>query len=134
MDGVSWEEYGRMLEANIKGLVARIRTMSYRPQAVRRVYIPKDNGELRPIGIPAIEDKIVQKVMSWIMEAIYEQDFHEDSYGFRRGKGCHKALKRVNDLITFKFISYVIEADIKGFFDNVQHDKLMQMIDTLIPN
>jgi group II intron reverse transcriptase/maturase len=128
VDGVSWEEYGQTLEANVKGLVGRIRTMSYRPQAVRRVYIPKDNGEQRPIGIPAIEDKIVQKVMSWIMEAIYEQDFHEDSYGFRRGKGCHKALKRVNDLITFGPISYVIEADIKGFFDNVKHDKLMQWL------
>jgi RNA-directed DNA polymerase len=126
VDGVSWKEYGEKLDENIKGLIGRIKTMSYRPQAVRRVYIPKDNGEQRPIGIPAIEDKVVQKTMSRIMEAIYEQDFHEDSYGFRRGKGCHQALKRVNDLITFKPISQVIEADIKGFFDNVKHDKLME--------
>ena len=128
VDGISWEGYGVELEANIKGLAGKLKTMSYRPQAVRRVYIPKDNGDRRPLGIPAIEDKIVQKVMSWVMEAIYEQDFHEDSYGFRRGKSCHKALKRVNDLITFKSISYCVEADIKGFFDNVKHEKLMELI------
>ena len=128
VDGISWKEYGERLDENIKGLIGRIRTMSYRPQAVRRVYIPKGNGEQRPIGIPAMEDKMVQKAMSRIMEAIYEQDFHEDSYGFRRGKGCHQALKRVNELITFKSISYVIEADIKGFFDNVKHDKLMEWL------
>ena len=79
IDGTSWEEYEKRLEENIKGLMERMKKMSYRPQAVRRVYIPKENGEQRPIGIPAIEDKMVQKAMSWVMEAIYEQDFHEDS-------------------------------------------------------
>ena len=128
VDGVSWKEYGEYLEENIKGLMGRLKTMSYRPQAVRRVYIPKDNGELRPIGIPAMEDKVVQKTMSRIMEAIYEQDFYEDSYGFRPGRGCHQALKRINDLITLGSICYVIEADIKGFFDNVKHDKLMEWL------
>ena len=127
-DGTSWEEYGKPLEANIKGLMERIKKMSYRPQPVRRVYIPKDNGEQRPIGIPAIEDKMVQKAMSWIMEAIYEADFHEDSYGFRAGRGCHQALKRINDLIMSKPINHVIEADIKGFFDNVEHEKLIEWL------
>jgi retron-type reverse transcriptase len=102
VDGTSWKEYGERLKENIKGLVGRVEKMSYRPHAVRRVYIPKDNGAQRPLGIPAIEDKIVQKAMSWVMEAIYEQDFYEDSYGFRVGKSCHQALKRINDLIMTK--------------------------------
>ena len=128
VDGISWKEYGQRLESNIKGLMERIAKMSYRPQAVRRVYIPKDNGAVRPLGIPVIEDKIVQKAMSWIMEAIYEQDFHDDSYGFRVGKSCHQALKRINDLIMTKPINHVVEADIKGFFDNVEHAKLVEWL------
>lgn len=132
VDGTSWKEYGERLEENIKGLVGRIEKMSYRPQAVRRVYIPKDNGEQRPLGIPAIEDKIVQKAMSWVMEAIYEQDFHEDSYGFRVGKSCHQALKRVDDLIMTKPINHVIEADIKGFFNNVEHERIVEWLQVRI--
>lgn len=128
IDGISWEEYGKQLDGNIRGLMGRIRRMSYRPQPVRRVYIPKDNGEQRPLGIPAIEDKMVQKTMSWIMEAIYEQDFQEGSYGFRVGKGCHQALKQVNDLIMGKPINHVIEVDIKGFFNNMEHEKLIEWL------
>ena len=132
VDGTSWKEYGERLEENIKGLVGRIEKMSYRPQAVRRVYIPKDNGAQRPLGIPAIEDKIVQKAMGWVMEAIYEQDFHEDSYGFRVGKSCHQALKRIDDLIMTKPVNHVIEADIKSFFDNVEHAKLVEWLQVRI--
>ena len=128
IDGISWEEYDKQLEANIKGLMGRIRKMSYRPQPVRRVYIPKDNGEQRPIGIPAIEDKMVQKAMSRVMEAIYEQYFHEESYGFRTGRGCHQALKKVNDLMRDKPINHVIEVDIKGFFNNMEHEKLIEWL------
>ena len=128
VDGTNWEEYGKELENNIRGLMGRMKQMSYRPQAVRRVYIPKDNGTQRPLGIPAVEDKMVQKAMSRIMEAIYEQDFHEDSYGFRTGKNCHQALKRINDLIMTKPINHVTEVDIKGYFDNVEHNKLIDWL------
>ncbi len=128
VDGISWEEYGKRLDENIKGLVERLKKMSYRPQAVKRVYIPKENGTQRPIGIPAIEDKIVQKAMSWVMEAIYEQYFHENSYGFRPGKGCHQALKKIDELMMKQSINHVIEVDIKGFFDNVEHQKVMEYI------
>lgn len=132
VDGISWKEYGERLEENIKGLMRRIDRMGYRPQAVKRVYIPKDNGDKRPLGIPAIEDKLVQKTMSWVMEAIYEQDFHGDSYGFRVGKSCHQALKRINDLVMTKHLNHVIEADIKGFFDNVEHAKLIEWLQVRI--
>ncbi|MFH1877266.1 MAG: group II intron reverse transcriptase/maturase [Candidatus Omnitrophota bacterium] len=128
VDGKSWEEYGEGLEKDIKGLMERMKAMSYRPQAVRRVHIPKANGGKRPLGIPAVEDKVVGKAMSWVMEAIYEQDFHEDSYGFRRGRSQHQALKRINDLITTKPINYVIEVDVKGYFDNVDHEKLVKWL------
>ncbi len=128
MDGTTWKEYGERLKDNIKGLVALMKSMSYRPQAVRRVYIPKADGKQRPLGIPTVEDKMVGKAMSWVMEAIYEQDFHEDSYGFRRGRSQHQALKRINDLITTKPINYVIEVDIQGYFDNVDHRKLIEWL------
>ena len=128
VDGVSWQEYEERLEANIDGLVERMMRMGYRPQPARRVYIPKDDGTNRPLGIPVIEDKIVQKTMSRIMEAIYEEDFHECSYGFRVGRSSHQALKRVSDLIFSKPINHVIEADIKGFFDNVSHKRLIVLV------
>ncbi len=128
IDGVSWEEYGKELNANIKDLLERMRRMGYRPQPTRRVYIPKDKNSRRPLGLPTVEDKMVQKVMSRIMEAIYEQYYLDCSYGFRRRTGCHAALKQVGELINFKPINHVIEADIKGFFDNVPHDKLIELI------
>jgi RNA-directed DNA polymerase len=128
VDGVSWQEYEKDIDANIEELLERMKRMGYRPQAARRVYIPKDKHTKRPLGIPAIEDKAVQRTMAEIMEAIYEQDFHDSSYGFRPNRNCHQALKAVNDLINFKPINHVIEADIKGFFDNVSHEKLIELI------
>ena len=128
VDGVSWEEYGEKLEENIKGLIGRMKKKSYRPQPARRVYIPKGNGARRPLGIPATEDKMVQKAMSRIMEAKYEQDFLESSYGFRPKRGCHHALKRVGELINGRPINHIIEADIKGYFEHVSHGRLMEMV------
>jgi group II intron reverse transcriptase/maturase len=128
VDSVSWQEYESNLEANIDNLLERMKRMGYRPQPVKRVYIPKDNGSKRPLGLPTVEDKLVQRTMSKIMEAIYEIDFYEFSYGFRSKRSCHQALKRVGEIINFKPINHVIEADIKGFFDNVGHDRLMNLI------
>ncbi len=128
VDNVTLEEYELNLDANIEDLVARMKRFSYRPQPVRRVYIPKANGKLRPLGIPAIEDKIVQMAIARILTAIYEADFLDSSYGFRPGRSCHDALNRVDKNIMKYPINHVIDADIKGFFDNVNHDWLLRCL------
>ena len=128
IDGVSWQEYGKQLDENIKRLVERMKAKRYKPQPVLRVYIPKDEHSKRPLGLPAVEDKIVQKGIACILEAIYEQDFLDCSYGFRPGRDCHQALKEVNTIFTLEPINHVVEADIKGFFDNVSHEKLMELM------
>lgn len=128
VDGVSWEEYGENLEENLKGLVGRLKAKQYRPLPARRVYIPKDEHSKRPLGIPVQEDKVVGKGVSRILEAIYEQDFLESSHGFRPNRGCHTALKAVDTLLLNKPINHVIEADIKGFFDNVSHERMMELL------
>jgi len=128
IDGVSWQEYGKQLEGNIKRLVERMKAKRYKPKPALRVYIPKDEHSKRPLGLPAVEDKIVQKGIACILEAIYEQDFLDSSYGFRPGRDCHQALKAVNTAFTQEPINHVVEADIKGFFDNVSHERLMEFL------
>jgi len=128
IDGVSWEEYGRELEGNLKGLVERLKAKRYRPQPARRVYIPKDEKTMRPLGIPAQEDKVVQKGVSRILEAIYEADFKDSSHGFRPNHSCHTALKAVDEIMMRRPINHVIEADIKGFFDDVSHAWMMELL------
>jgi group II intron reverse transcriptase/maturase len=132
MDGVSWKEYGERLEENLNDLVARLKAKRYKPQPSRRVYIPKDEHSKRPLGLPALEDKIVQKGIAWILEAIYEQDFLDCSYGFRPKRNCHQALDVVDKTIMTRPIHYVIEADIKGFFDNVSHDWMLRCLEARI--
>lgn len=128
VDGISWEEYGENLEENLKGLVSRMKAKQYRPLPARRVYIPKDEHSTRPLGIPVQEDKIVGKGVSRILEAIYEQDFLDCSHGFRPNRGCHTALKAVDAMLLKSPINHVIEADIKGFFDNVSHRWMMEFL------
>lgn len=132
IDGRSWHEYGQGLDENLVNLGARLKAKKYKPLPAKRVYIPKNNKETRPLGLPAIEDKIVQKGIARILEAIYETDFMDCSYGFRPKRSCHQALKSVNDTIMFKPVSYIIEADIKGFFDHVSHDWMMKFLQVRI--
>jgi group II intron reverse transcriptase/maturase len=128
IDKVSWEDYGRNLEGNLELLVSKLKRKKYKPIPARRVYIPKSETERRPLGISALENKIVERGITSILERIYEQDFLNCSYGFRPKRNGHQALKALNDLIMFQPVNHLVEADIKGFFDNVSHEKLMEFI------
>ena len=114
IDGVSWQEYGKELDENLENLVVRMKAKQYKPLPAKRVYIPKSDNKKRPLGLPSLEDKIVQKGIARILEAIYEADFIDFSYGFRPKRGCHQALNAVDKIIMKKPVNHVIEADIKG--------------------
>ncbi len=128
VDKVSWQEYGKDLENNLEDLVLRLKRKSYKPLPARRVYIPKGKNEFRPLGIPTIESKIVEKGITRILQSIYEMDFLECSYGFRPKRSAHQALKAVDAAIFTNPVSHIVEADIKGFFDNVDHDMLIDFM------
>jgi group II intron reverse transcriptase/maturase len=132
VDGVTWREYGEHLEENLRELVARMKAKRYKPLPAKRVYIPKDEHSQRPLGLPALEDKIVQVGIAKILEAIYEADFLDCSYGFRPGRGCHQALNAVDKTIMTQPINHLIDADIKGFFDNVSHAWLLKFLQVRI--
>ena len=128
IDRVTWKEYGEDLGSNLERLVARMKAKQYKPKPSRRSYIPKDDHSKRPLGIPSLEDKIVQKGISSILEAIYEADFLDSSHGFRPERSCHTAINAVDKLIMMRPINHIVEADIKGFFDNVPHDWMMKCL------
>ena len=117
VDGVSKEEYGQALEANLQDLHRRLKAKRYRHQPLRRVHIPKGGGRTRPIGISAVEDKTVQEAVREVLEAVYEQDFLECSYGFRPGRGAHDAIRALNRAVYQGKVSWILEADIESFFD-----------------
>lgn len=128
IDGVTKDDYDANITENLKDLVERMKQFSYRPLAVQRTYIPKANGKLRPLGIPAYEDKLVQGVMAKLLDEVYAARFLDCSYGFQQGKSCHDVVRYINQTIMTKKVNYVLEADIKGFFDNVDHEWLMRFL------
>jgi len=128
VDGVSKEEYREDLAVNIAGVVQELRRQTYRPEAVRRKLIPKGNGKQRPLGIPTTKDKLVQRGLAKVLERVYEEDFEGFSYGFRPGRSCHDALKELSRNIGTKKVDWIVEADIKGFYDNVDHEWLLKMV------
>ena len=129
IDEVTKEQYAEHLEANLADLEARLHRMAYRPQAVRRVYIPKPGSDKRrPLGIPALEDKLVQAALVRILECVYEADFEAFSYGFRPGRSCHDALGDLHRTAESGWVHWVVEADIQRFFDTVDHAWLLKFL------
>lgn len=128
VDGQSIELYERKLGENLERLSRKLREGSYQPEGIRRVYIPKTgSAEKRPLGIPTVQDRIVQTAMKQVMEPIYEKDFAERSYGFRPGRGCKPALREVDRLLKAGY-NWVVDADLKGYFDSIPHEKLEKLI------
>ncbi|MBN2526553.1 MAG: group II intron reverse transcriptase/maturase, partial [Deltaproteobacteria bacterium] len=118
VDGVTKQEYGENLKDNLSDLHDRLKAMKYRHQPIRRVSIPRSNGKMRPIGISTIEDKIVQGALRETLEAVYEQDFMDCSYGFRPGRSAHAAIKALNQSIRYGEANWILEADIESFLDH----------------
>ena len=118
VDGVTWAEYADNFEAKITDLHSRVHRGTYRAQPSKRTWIPKLDGKLRPLGIAALEDKIVQRAVRTILECIYEEDFQGFSYGYRPGRSCHRALDALSVGIETQKVNWILDADVRGFFDH----------------
>ncbi len=129
IDGVTYEEYETNVEEKIRQLHERLKEGKYQAQPLRRVYIPKEDGKQRPISIPALEDKVVQKAVVDLLNAIYEQDFLDCSYGFRPKRGQHQALDEIGRVICNRPIAWVLEIDIRAYFDSIVRSALVGMIE-----
>lgn len=128
VDGVTHEAYGRELDANVRDLHERLRTGRYRHKPIHRVYIPKDQGKTRPIGVSSVEDKIVQAAIRDVLEVVYEPVFRDCSHGFRRGRSAHDALRALDRVLFRGEGSWILEADIQSFFDSIDRKMLMEML------
>ena len=131
---MTWQEYEQQVEARIADLHDRIHRGAYRAKPSRRVWIPKPIGRQRPLGIASLEDKIVQQAVLWVLQSIYEQDFLGFSYGFRPGRSQHDALDALSVALTSKRVNWVLDADIAGFFDAIDHEWLIKFLEHRIGN
>jgi len=129
VDGETWRHYGEELEMNLQDLSERLKRGAYRAKPVRRVYIPKADGRQRPLGVPALEDKIVQRAAVEVLNAIYETDFLGFSYGFRPGRSQHQALDALYTGLLTKKVNWVLDLDIKSFFDGLSHEWLVKFVE-----
>lgn len=132
IDGITLSNYKVKLPDNIHRLCHHLKHKCYRANDIKRVYIPKSNGKQRPLGLPTVDDKLVQQSVSQLLQSIWEQDFVRNSYGYRPHKSAHQAVHSLTLNLQFKGYGYVVEADIKGFFDNLNHDWLMRMLEQRI--
>jgi retron-type reverse transcriptase len=133
VDGVTWEAYGERLDERLSDLVDRIHRGRYHPQPVRRVEIPKENGKTRPLGIPALEDKIVQQAVQWLLEPIYEALFVGFSYGFRPRRSAHDALDALGTAL-YRTVNWVLDADIRAFLDHASWSSLQGLTRVTAPH
>lgn len=131
-DGVTKEEYGGKLEENLEALVNRLKQKSYRPQPARRTEIPKEKGKTRPLSIYCYEDKLVQEALRRILEAVYEPGFYNEMMGFRPGKSCHDAIRLLNGMLEKEKTNWVLDADIKGFFDHMDQEWIVKFVESRI--
>jgi group II intron reverse transcriptase/maturase len=129
IDGETWRSYGEQLEANLVDLSERLRRGAYRAKPVRRVFIPKADGRQRPLGVTSLEDKLVQRALTTVLNCIYETDFLGFSYGFRPGRKQHDALDALSVAIQRKQVNWVLDADIRGYFDSIDHEWLVKFIE-----
>ena len=129
VDGETWQQYGEELETRLQDLSQRLKRGAYRAKPVRRVYIPKADGRQRPIGVPALEDKIVQRAAVEVLNAVYEEDFLGFSYGFRPGRSQHDALDALAVGIRRRRVNWVLDADIRGFFDAISHEWMVKFVE-----
>ena len=130
IDGVAKEDYTVNLESNVGKLVKQLKNGSYRPEPIRRVYIPKDGSDkMRPLGISCYEDKLVENILAQILTMVYEPKFYKESFGFRPNRNCHQAVGEIVNNVQKHKVHYIVEADIRGFFDNVNHDWLIKFLE-----
>jgi len=129
IDGATAKAYKENLEANLKNLLDRIKSGRYQAPAVRRTYIPKADGTKRPLGIPTFEDKVAQRVIAMVLEAVYDQDFLPCSYGFRPNRSAHMALRQLYEATTVRQQYWVLDVDIRKYFDTIPHDQLRTILD-----
>ena len=132
IDGVSKADYEEHLDENLDKLVDRMKRKAYHPQPARRVEIPKDNGKTRPLSIYCYEDKLVQEALRRILEAVFEPMFYDEMMGFRPNRNCHMALRKLNVMLEEKYTNYVLDADIKGFFDHLDHGWIIKFVESRI--
>jgi group II intron reverse transcriptase/maturase len=129
VDGETWQHYGEELEGNLRDLSRRLRQGAYRAKPVRRVYIPKADGRQRPLGVPTLEDKIVQRAVVEVLNALYEPEFLGFSYGFRPGRSPHQALDALWAGLNWRKVGWVLDADLRGFFDTLDHEWLVRFVE-----
>ncbi|MGH7754193.1 MAG: reverse transcriptase domain-containing protein, partial [Gemmatimonadales bacterium] len=129
IDGETWQHYGEALEEHLRDLSGRLARGAYRARPVRRAYIPKADGRLRPLGIPTLEDKLVQRTTADVVNAVYEADFLGFSYGFRPGRSPHDALDALYAGLLTKKVNWVVDADIRSFFDTLNHGWLVKFVE-----